>query len=396
MSKTLALTVLLLIGIAKGQLSQAQLSPEQAEVWKGEENYFRFLNEKDLNSYMSLWDPRFTGWPDYEPLPVHKSAIEAGTREEFKIQPSEHYPAPTPVAVTVFGDVAITDYFWPENDKIFPYIYRITHTWQKGRQGWHIIGGMSCEVPRNSQGPGPKTESDSEPSSVSAPNTGLPALTPEQAEVWKVSQSWLSAYNHRDLDTFARLTADDFIGSTDDGIFMTKAGVLKRLATHPPDADQRQNARDIRVRLDGDTAVVNYRFSLVEHGFENQVLSFELRRTEVFQKKNSGWLAIAAHDSNLPINHREPVKTDPATFKDYAGEYEYFRPGFVNTYTVEGERLIDGWKGDKIEAFPMGNDTFFEREDLGWTTFLRDQQGRVTGYIYHYADGQVTTGRKIK
>jgi hypothetical protein len=90
------------------------------------------------------------------------------------------------------------------------------------------------------------------------------------------------------------------------------------------------------------------------------------------------------------------VHADSKTFKDYAGEYEHFRPGFKVTYTVEGDHLIDEWKGDKVEAFPMGTNTFFEREDLGWTTFVRDKQGRVTGYVYHYADGQQAAGRKIK
>jgi hypothetical protein len=29
-------------------------------------------------------------------------------------------------------------------------------------------------------------------------------------------------------------------------------------------------------------------------------------------------------------------------------------------------------------------------------TFVRDKQGGVTGYVYHYADGQQVTGKKIK
>ena len=223
-----------------------------------------------------------------------------------------------------------------------------------------------------------------------------PSLTPQQQEVWKVSEEWRDAYNRRDLDAFARFTVDDFIGSTDDGIFMSKAGLLKRLSTHPAEADQRKNVRDVRVRVNGDTGLVNYRFSLTEEGFDNGRLRFELRRTEVFQKSNGAWLAIAAHDSLLPITHREPVKADPKTFMDYAGQYEHFRPGFTVTYTVEGDHLIHQWKGDKLEAFPMGEDTFFAREDLGWTTFVRDKQGRVKGYVYHYADGQQATGKKIK
>ena len=69
------------------------------------------------------------------------------------------------------------------------------------------------------------------------------------------------AYNHRDLDTFARLTVDDFIGSTDDGIFYVEGQASETLlSTRPPGADQRENVRDVRVN--GDTAVVNYRPSL--------------------------------------------------------------------------------------------------------------------------------------
>ena len=222
-----------------------------------------------------------------------------------------------------------------------------------------------------------------------------PTLTAQQQEVLKVSEAWLDAFNHRDLETFARYIAEDFIGSTDDGMLLTKARLLKRLATHPPDEEQRSDVRDIRVRVDGDVAVVNYLVTVSEGGFQPKALSFLFRRTEFFQKKDGTWLAIAAHESQLPINHRVPIKADPSTFKDYIGQYT-FRPGFPATYTVEDGHLIDEWKGERTEALPMAKDTFFEREDLGWTTFVRDKPGRVTGYVYHYADGQEASGKKIK
>ncbi|HSS99171.1 MAG TPA: serine hydrolase [Terriglobales bacterium] len=148
MSRILTFTVLILSSIAGAQMSQ--LSPEQKEVWQGEEKYFRYLEEKDLKGYMSLWDDRFVGWRDYELLPVRKAEIESSTRQEFESKqgPGPPLPSPKPEAITVFGNVAITDYFWPEADTTSQYIYRITHTWQKGPGGWHIIGGMSSEVPR--------------------------------------------------------------------------------------------------------------------------------------------------------------------------------------------------------------------------------------------------------
>jgi ketosteroid isomerase-like protein len=230
---------------------------------------------------------------------------------------------------------------------------------------------------------------------MSVVGTDGPTLTPQQREVLKVSQAWLDAFNHRDLETFARYVADDFIGSTDDGIFITKTGLLKRLATHPSEQEQRSDVRDVRVHVADDSTIINYLVSVTEGGFEQRTLSFQFRRTEFFRKNNGTWLASAAHESQLPINHRVPAKIGPETLKDYEGRYT-FRPGFPATYAVEDDHLIDEWKGEKTEALPMAKDTFFEREDLGWTTFVRDKQGRVTGFVYHYADGQQATGRKIK
>jgi ketosteroid isomerase-like protein len=144
--------VLTLVSVAIEQASsqtKLQLSPEQAEVWQGELNFYRYLKAKDLKGFMSLWDEKFVGWPDFSELPQHKKDIEAGVAEEFKDPAGEALPAsePLPEAVQVFGDVATTFYFWRTSAST----YRITHTWRKGPQGWQIIGGMGCGVPSNTK-----------------------------------------------------------------------------------------------------------------------------------------------------------------------------------------------------------------------------------------------------
>jgi ketosteroid isomerase-like protein len=168
MSKGLALTLLILGGIAYAQSlapttqESRQLaninqryeqpsSPQQKEVWAGEQNYFRYLQAKDLKSFMSLWDDNFVGWPDYSERPLRKSDIESGARGEFQASPtsSRQNLSPKPEAIAVFGDVAVTYYLWPEADETSPLKYRITHTWRKGPEGWRIISGMDCEVPRS-------------------------------------------------------------------------------------------------------------------------------------------------------------------------------------------------------------------------------------------------------
>jgi hypothetical protein len=130
------------------------LSPQQAEVWNEEQNFFRSLQAKDLKRFMSLWDDKFVGWPDYRERPVRKVDIESDTAEEFRTAQSDTrpIPLPKPESISIYGDVAVTFYFWPEVDQSSPTIYRITHTWRKGPNGWRIIGGMSCEVPRSSAG----------------------------------------------------------------------------------------------------------------------------------------------------------------------------------------------------------------------------------------------------
>ena len=46
------------------------LSPQQAEVWKGEENLQTYEQQKDLKRYLSIWDEHFVGWPDYDQRPA--------------------------------------------------------------------------------------------------------------------------------------------------------------------------------------------------------------------------------------------------------------------------------------------------------------------------------------
>ena len=52
--------------------------------------------------------------------------------------------------------------------------------------------------------------------------------------------------------------------------------------------------------------------------------------------------------------------------------------------------------GDADEAFPLGRDAFFYKDDLGSAEFTRDAQGNVTGCTYHRVDGQEIHVKKVK
>jgi hypothetical protein len=196
MSKGFALTLLVLGGIAyaqslapttqtsgeltnSNQHSEQALSPQQKEVWPGEQNYFRYLQAKNLKSFMSLWDDDFVGWPDYSDHPLRKPDIESSVAEEFQATPTSARPnfSPKSEAIAVFGDVAVTYYFWPEVDETSPFKYRITHTWRKGPEGWRIISGMDCALPRSSEAKTESTESGPSPATTGQESAGENAVT---------------------------------------------------------------------------------------------------------------------------------------------------------------------------------------------------------------------------
>jgi hypothetical protein len=53
----------------------------------------------------------------------------------------------------------------------------------------------------------------------------------------------------------------------------------------------------------------------------------------------------------------------PEHLRDSAGEFT-FSAGHPRNYSVEGDHLIDEWKGEKTEALPMAKGTFLRTRIL--------------------------------
>ena len=132
------------------QPGRGALSPQQTEIWNQELNYFQYLQARDFKKYMSLWDDRFVGWPGYLEHPVGKRDIEQEVAEEFRAQQMTMIAVPKPESVVASGDVGVTYYVLIQTDGSSQFRYRVSHTWLKGPSGWHIIGGMSCDVSQTS------------------------------------------------------------------------------------------------------------------------------------------------------------------------------------------------------------------------------------------------------
>ncbi|MEN6575187.1 MAG: DUF3471 domain-containing protein [Phycisphaerales bacterium] len=78
---------------------------------------------------------------------------------------------------------------------------------------------------------------------------------------------------------------------------------------------------------------------------------------------------------------------DPAVYDGYVGRYDYGDEG-VMAVTTEGGRLFAQLTGQRrFEVFPYAKDQFFWKVVDAQITFVRDDQGRVSGGI-HRQDGQ--------
>ena len=118
------------------------------DIWQLEENYWKYVKEKDYPSYRKLWDENFLGYPSNNTV-GDKAHITDWMTEMYK-QPGVFNYTLTRKVENVFGDIVIVFYdvshnFTNEkNEVVKTGHFKIIHTWKKTENGWLIIGGMGA------------------------------------------------------------------------------------------------------------------------------------------------------------------------------------------------------------------------------------------------------------
>lgn len=141
---------------------------------------------------------------------------------------------------------------------------------------------------------------------------------------------------------------------------------------------------------------MNLRFTTHEKFNDSDVIS-EMRATETYVRRDGRWVLVARQWGKIPVNYRKPAVAGARSYKDYAGEYEWRPLDRVETMSVKDSKLwTQTGKDAAEEMLPMGVDAFFLKGELGTNTFIRDAQGRVTGYTYRDADGQEVHVKKVR
>lgn len=129
-----------------------ELAPDQAEVWQGEIDYWERVNSRDIEGYLDLWHPDFTGWPCGAAGPADLAGLTAFAEGWFAGMTARgQRTVPTAEAVIVKDGFALTylsaDTEWREaNGRTATKREKFVHTWQATPQGWKIIGGMCAPL----------------------------------------------------------------------------------------------------------------------------------------------------------------------------------------------------------------------------------------------------------
>lgn len=139
----------LLIGIGlTTAAAAADLTPAEQAVWQMEEIYWKNVQAGDVDAYLTLWHEDFVGWPCFSWEPSDKSKIGGWVREIRDSHLKLTYQL-KPLAVRVFGDVAVVQYAaeyvtqYGDGTRSGAGLWRkFTHTWKKTGDRWQIITGM--------------------------------------------------------------------------------------------------------------------------------------------------------------------------------------------------------------------------------------------------------------
>ena len=224
------------------------------------------------------------------------------------------------------------------------------------------------------------------------------ALSRTEAELLRIVTDQFSAITRGDMAAYGSSMADDLIYITHLGTVYSKPEILARTLRYFKEGMGRKfsDIRDVHVVEDTGSAIFTCEVTR-QTTYGDQKFRERLQRTVHFVRRNGRWQAVLIQLTVVPENHHVAAQIDSPRLDAYVGRY-LWTSGMVNTITREGGKLMSQWRatGSKTELLPLNETTFFGRDDLGETIFVKNDAGRVTHYIYRRADGQEFRAKRIE
>jgi len=120
----------------------------------------------------------------------------------------------------------------------------------------------------------------------------MPAETVAHADVdtlRQLNRDYVRSVQTSDVRRFEEILAEDFLCSNPDGSLVDRAGFLAQTAR--PVAISNLEARDVRVRILGDVAIIHARTTYTMPDGR----AGSGRYTDVWARRQGRWLAVSAH-----------------------------------------------------------------------------------------------------
>jgi len=105
----------------------------------------------------------------------------------------------------------------------------------------------------------------------------------------ELNRDYIRSVQTSDVRRFEEILADDFLCSNPDGSLVDRAGFLARMTRPYPGSNL--EARDVRIRLFGDIALIHAGFRDTKP--DGRV--GEGRYTDIWARRGGRWLCISAH-----------------------------------------------------------------------------------------------------
>jgi ketosteroid isomerase-like protein len=105
----------------------------------------------------------------------------------------------------------------------------------------------------------------------------------------KLNSEYINSVQMSDVGWFEKNLADDFLNSNPDGSLVSRVGFLEQIAR--PATISNFEARDVRIRLMGDIAIIHGRTTYNKADGE----AAAGRYTDVWKREHGRWLCVAAH-----------------------------------------------------------------------------------------------------
>ena len=212
-----------------------------------------------------------------------------------------------------------------------------------------------------------------------APAFAEPAPAEVTAELRRITQELLDAVAPGRADVWDRHLDPGIVHVAEDGTVRTKAELLAEFGPLPPGLVGRIAIDRFRAEMHGDTVVVAHE-DQEQLDYHGQRIEARFRSLDVWRRTPRGWQMIGQH---LAAVLRDPpaMTLSDAELCGYAGSYA-LTDAIVATISCDrGELVVERQGQPPVRYRAELRDVFFvPGRPRSRRIFLRDAQGRITGF----------------